>query len=104
MEDLYVSNAIKRPIIRTLDILHDIVKVQGKAPEMIFIEMARGSAEDQKGKRTKTRLQQILELYKTIDTEDVRLLTKQLDDWGDTAHNRLQSDKLFLYFMQQILV
>ena len=100
LEDMYVSNAVKRPIIRTFDILKDIVKVQGKAPEMIFIEMARGASEDQKGKRTSTRLQQILDLYDKVDKEDVRILKQQLEAWGDTAHNKLQSDKLFLYFMQ----
>ena len=100
LDEMYVSNAVKRPIIRTLDILKDVVKVQGCAPERIFIEMARGATEEQKGKRTQTRRAQIDELYKKVDDEDSRLLTKQLEQWGDTAHNRLQSDKLFLYFLQ----
>lgn len=101
LDDMYVSNAVKRPIIRTLDILKDVVKAQGgKHPERIFIEMARGSNEDQKGKRTKTRYDQILELYKQVKDEDIRHLTKLLDDWGDSAHSKLQSDKIFLYFMQ----
>ncbi len=100
LDEMCVSNAVKRPIIRTLDILKDVVKVQGCAPERIFIEMARGANEDQKGKRTKTRYDQIIEFYKQIKDEDVRHLTKQLEDWGDSAHNKLQSDKLFLYFIQ----
>jgi CRISPR-associated endonuclease Csn1 len=33
LDEMYVSNAVKRPIIRTLDILKDIVKVQGCAPD-----------------------------------------------------------------------
>ena len=101
LDDMYVSNAVKRPIIRTLDIVKDVVTAQGgKHPERIFIEMARGSNEDQKGKRTKTRYDQILELYKKVKNEDVRHLTKQLEDFGNSAHNKLQSDKLFLYFIQ----
>lgn len=100
LEDMYVSNSVKRPIIRTLDILKDIVKVQRKNPDMIFIEMARGASEDQKGKRSETRLEQIYKLYEKIDSEDVRILKKYLEAWGDMAHNKLQSDKLFLYFMQ----
>ena len=99
LDEMYVSNAVKRPIIRTLDILKDVVKVQGQAPEMIFIEMARGATEDQK-KRTKSRLEQIRELYKKVKDEDVRHLNEILDQWGDSAHNKLQSDKLFLYFIQ----
>ena len=100
LDEMYISNAVKRPIIRTLDILKDIVKVKGTAPERIFIEMARGAAEDQKGKRSVTRLQQIKDLYKQVKDKDVRELQEQLDKWGDTAHNKLQSDKIFLYFMQ----
>lgn len=100
LDDMYVSNTVKRQIIRTFDILKDIKKVQKNDPKMIFIEMARGATEEQKGKRTKTRLDQIREFYDKIDTEDVRELSKQLDEWGDTAHNKLQSDKIFLYFMQ----
>lgn len=100
LDEMRVSNAVKRPIIRTLDILKDIVKVQKKQPKMIFIEMARGAKENEKGQRTNTRLQQILNLYGKVDTEDVRILKQQLDEWGDLAHNKLQSDKLFLYFMQ----
>lgn len=100
LDEMYVSNAVKRPIIRTLDILNDIVKVQGKEPpKAIFIEMARGADGKQKG-RTSTRLEQLKEYYKKIDTEDVRELNQRLDEWGDTAHNNLQSDKLFLYFLQ----
>lgn len=100
LDEMCVSNAVKRPIIRALDILKDVVKVQGHAPERIFIEMARGASEEQKGKRTKTRLAQIYELYEKVRDEDIRHLTKQLEEWGETAHNRLQSDKLFLYFIQ----
>ena len=100
LDEMSVSNAVKRPIIRTLDILKDVVKVQGRAPERVFVEMARGANEDQKGKRTSSRLQQIRELYDKVKDEDVRELQTVLDAWGDTAHNKLQSDKLFLYFIQ----
>ena len=100
LDELYISNAVKRPIIRTMDILKDIAKVQKSAPERIFVEMARGANEDQKGKRTVTRLQQIQDLYKKVKDEDIRKLQSVLDAWGDSAHNKLQSDKLFLYFIQ----
>lgn len=100
LDEMYVSNPVKRPIIRTLDILSDIVKIQGHAPERIFIEMARGANEDQKGKRTQSRLMQIRELYKKVKDEDVRQLSAWLDEQGEAANNKLQGDKLFLYFMQ----
>ncbi len=100
LSDMYISNAVKRPIIRTLDIVGDVVKAMGCAPEKIFVEMARGSLPDQKGKRTVTRKQQILEMYKKVESEDVPQLMKELEAMGDMADNRLQSDRLFLYYMQ----
>ena len=100
LDDMYISNAVKRPIIRTLDIMQDIVKAQGQDPERIFIEMARGATEEQKGKRTKTRLEQIQKLYEQVKNEDVLRLSEQLEKWGDEAHSKLQSDKVFLYFIQ----
>ena len=100
LDDMYISNAVKRPIIRTLDILSDIVKANKCAPKKIFIEMARGGKPDDKGKRTLSRYAQLTDLYNKCDTEDTRRLTKELSELGETAENRLQSDKLFLYYMQ----
>ncbi len=100
LEGMYVSSAVRRPILRALDITDDVVKALGAPPKKIFVEMARGGLPDQKGKRTKTRKQQLLELYQKINTEDVRLLEKELEDMGELADNRLQSDALFLYYLQ----
>lgn len=105
LEEMRVSNAVKRPIIRTLDILKDVEKIRGREPAKVFVEMARGGTEDRKGKRTDPRLTQIQDLYKQRELykqfeEEVRELQNRLDQWGDEAHNRLQSDKIFLYFMQ----
>ncbi len=100
LDDMYVSNTVKRQIIRSLAICSDVEKAMGCPPERIFVEMARGSTPEQKGKRTQTRKQQILEWYKHIKGEDVRNLTAELEALGEMADNRLQSDKLFLYYMQ----
>lgn len=99
LEEMYVSNAVKRPVCRTLDIVNDVVKAFG-APAKIFVEVTRGADEARKNKRTKTRKQQILELYEQCKTEDVRLLREQLEAMGEYADNKLQGDKLFLYYMQ----
>ena len=97
MDLLYLSNTVKRSIYRTLDIVKDVVKVMGVPPKKIFVEMARGTTKDQKGKRTKTRKSQISDLYKHCAEEDVRELSALLDTKDD---NSLQSEKLYLYFMQ----
>lgn len=95
LDQRYVSNSVKRPIYRTLSILQDIRKACGQAPVKIFVEMARGGGE--KGKRTKTRRDQIQELYRTMNEEEVRELSEQLEGRTD---NELQSEVLFLYFLQ----
>ena len=97
---MYVSNAVKRPIFRTADIVQEVVKAMGEPPAKIFVEMARGGTPEQKGKRTKTRKNQLLELYKQIKSEDTRHLTEKLEEMGVMADNRLQSDRLFLYYLQ----
>ena len=99
LDEMYISNAVRRPIYRTLDIVKDVVKAFG-VPSKIFVEMTRGGTADQKGKRTKTRKQQILDLYEKCKDEDVRILRQQLEAMGDYADNKLQGDKLFLYYMQ----
>lgn len=100
LDEMYVSNAVKRPIFRTLDIVQDVVKANGCAPKRIFVEMARGGTAEQKGKRTKSRKEQLLELYKQVKTEDSRRLQKELEEMGTMVDNRLQSDRLFLYYLQ----
>ena len=99
LDDMYISNAVRRSIYRTLDIVKDVTKAFG-VPQKIFVEMTRGGSPDQKGKRTKTRRQQILEIYEKCKEEDVRELKKQLESMGEYVDNRLQADRLFLYFMQ----
>ncbi len=98
MDEMYISNAVRRPIYRTMAIVKDVEKAFG-APDKIFIEMTRGGNADLKGKRTKTRQQQIREYYDKAKG-DVRDLKKKLEDMGEYVDNKLQSDRVFLYFMQ----
>ena len=100
LSDMYVSNAGKRAIYRTWDIVQDVVKANGKAPDKIFVEMARGGAPEQKGKRPQSRKDQLLALYKSVKSEDSRKLEKELQAMGAAADGRLQDRKLFLYYLQ----
>ncbi|MBQ8907398.1 MAG: type II CRISPR RNA-guided endonuclease Cas9 [Clostridia bacterium] len=100
MDEMYLSNGVRRSILRTLDVLADIVKVNDAPPKKIFIEMARGGSPKDKGKRTSSRYQQLKELYAKCSLEDVRELEAQLDAMGEDRDNRLQGEKLFLYFLQ----
>lgn len=97
MEELGISNAVKRPVTRTLAVVKDVTSTLGHAPKKIFVEMARGA--DEKKQRTVTRKDQLLELYKSCK-EDTSELERHLDAMGDTANNQLQSEALFLYYIQ----
>lgn len=95
LDDMYISNAVKRPIYRTLDIVKDVKKACKNPPRKIFIEMTRGGGE--KGKRSVSRRKTIEEYYKNFSKQDVREISQLLDSKTD---NELRSEVLYLYFMQ----
>lgn len=99
LDEMYVPNGVKRSIIRSMDIVSDVVKVCGKSPQKIFIEMSRGDIEDRKAPKT-SRLKQLEELYSKIKNEDVKELWESLKAMGDDANNKLQSEWLYLYYLQ----
>lgn len=100
LDEMYVSSAVKRQIYRALDIVKTVVKVMGSAPKKVFVEMARGGTPDQKGKRTKSRLDQLNELYRRVRDDDAKAVDDALSNMGDSAQNRLQADALFLWTLQ----
>lgn len=100
LEDMYLSNAVKRPVRQALEIVTEVTKALGMPPARIFVETTRGAKPEQKNRRTKTRRQQLEELYAKCDAEDVRILQQQLSDMGDSAETQLQSEALFLYYTQ----
>ena len=90
LDDLYISNRVRRMIFRALAVFDDILEVQGgELPDKIFIEMAR---EDGEKKRTKSRKNQLKELLKG-NTELLNELENKTDD-------DLRGKKLYLYFAQ----
>ena len=97
LDEMYVSNAVKRPIIRALKIVDEVTRAIGYAPSKIFVEMARDVNGPSKRKRTKSRKEQLLEIYRQFADEDVRRLRDELEKTDESA---LQRDVLFLYFMQ----
>lgn len=95
VEDLYCSPAVKRAIWRSVCLAREIEKVQGCPPKRIFIEMARGEEKDKK--RTKSRKEKLLDLYKSIEDDKRDGWIKEIEA---TEDRRFLSDKLYLYYMQ----
>lgn len=98
VKDLYVSPANKRAIWQTIQIAEEIRKVMRGEPKKIFIEMARGEDSGKKGakKRTQSRKDKLIELYKNCEM-DTRDWIKEIEDRNERDFNSM---KLFLYYTQ----
>lgn len=96
LNELYIAPAVRRSIRQTLRIVDEIIDIRKSVPEKVFIEMARGSAQEVKGKRTESRKSKLLALYAMCREESAALQT-QLENETD---DRLRSDKLYLYYTQ----
>ena len=101
MDALYLPKPVRRAVTRTLDIMKELRSLLPEKPDRIFIEMARGGEPNKKGKRTKSRKEQITEwltaMRADLSKSEYNELTSQLNSLED---NRLRSDKYYLYFMQ----
>lgn len=96
LNDMYIAPAVRRSIRQTLRIVDEIVDIKKSVPEKIFIEMARDSSKDMKGRRTESRKNNLLTLYANCKEQAAELLPMlEKEDEG-----RLRSDKLYLYYTQ----
>ena len=95
LEGMYLSPSVKRMVWQTLKIIREITEVRGSAPSKIFVEMARDDAQTKaknKGKRTKSRKDFLLECYK-----DDKAWKDELTSVDD---GELRAKKLYLYYLQ----
>ena len=94
LDEMYISNAVKRPIFRTIDIVKEIKSIMKKDPKKVFIEVAR---QKQEKKRTKSRKDSLKDLYKGLEQEYREEWSKRLENVSD---DKLKSDRYYLYYMQ----
>lgn len=95
LQDTYFSAPVKRMIWQTILIMKELENVIGCPPSRVFIEMTRKHEEK---KRTTTRKDKFLSLYKTVKDEMI--------DWkkviNDADNNgQLKSKKMYLYLTQK---
>ena len=91
--ELPASPAVKRAAWQTVMIAKEIGKIMDRAPEKIFIETTRSESEK---KRTISRKDSLLELYKHIKTDE----KNWVEDIKQTDEKDFRSMKLFLYYTQ----
>ena len=93
VESLYVSPKVKRPIYQAMQIVEELVKINGCEPKKVFIEVARGPEEK---KRTVTRKEKLVELYKVCKKDNEELYNSIIS----TDENEFRRDALYLYYTQ----
>ncbi len=97
VHNLYCSPAVKRTIWQSIKIIDELVKVEGHAPEKIFLEATRdGEDPRQKGEKL-SRHRQLKDKYSAIKSEEAKELLEELNSYEPRD---LQSKKLYLYFSQ----
>lgn len=96
IEDMYISPSVKRSVRQALKIIDEITDIKKSAPAKIFVEVARGTKENLKGKRTVSRKDRLIELYKACGEESNQLFERLCNE----DENRLRRDKLYLYYTQ----
>lgn len=121
VEDLYCSPAVKRGIWNSIKLVKEIMKIEGKAPKKVFIEMTRGeeltSQKDNKKAKPDSRKKRLQELYDSLSKKDwqdlyTSLNTSNVDIDGEknikknflSNYNELfdkrKKDKIYLWFTQ----
>lgn len=95
LEEMYFSAPVKRMVWQTILIIRELEKVLGKPPKKLFVEMTRG---EQEKKRTTTRKQKFLDLYKNVKEEDVKW--KEVIEDADKS-GVIRSKKMYLYLTQK---
>ena len=91
--------AIKKGILQSIKIVDELVKVMGRRPESIVVEMARENQYTNQGKsnsqqRLKRLEESLKELGSKILKENIPAKLSKIDN------NALQNDRLYLYYLQ----
>lgn len=93
VEALYISPKVKRPIYQTMQIVEELVKINGCEPKKIFVEVARGEEEK---KPTVSRKSRLIERYKACKKDNEELYKSLLE----RDENEFRRDALYLYYTQ----
>lgn len=95
LDDMYISPSVKRSVWQSIRIVEEIKKIMGSEPNKIFIEMTRTNRADKK--RTSSRRDRLIALYKNLNTANSKEILKDLKGRDDFE---LRKKKLYLYYTQ----
>ena len=96
IKNLYCSPPVKRGVWQTVKIVQELISIIGYEPRKIFIEVTRSNEDDKtKKQREKLRIRRKEQLIDVLKND--KELLKEL---GEISDEKLQSKKMYLYFMQ----
>lgn len=102
VENTYLSPGVKRSVWQAIKICDEISKIKKQSPKRLFLEMTRSNGE--KGKRTDSRKQRILNLYadakKTVNDYEKEYLTDLENSLKNIEESVMKSKRLYLYYLQ----
>lgn len=100
LDSYYFSAPVKSMIWNILKMLKEQVRIMGENPECICIEMTRENNKNKKGKKTKSRKEKFLDLYKKHGTKEEKEYWKKVIEKAD-EDGLLKTDKMYLYLSQK---
>ncbi len=100
LDELPGSPALRRGINQALRIVDEIVHVAGRAPEAIYVEVARSDEWSKRGSRTKKRYDALKEALKKFKEEAPHFWDADLERDFKGLTNKDLDERLTLYFMQ----
>ena len=99
IDDLHASPAVKKQVWQSLRIVDELIHIMGHKPAKLFIEVARGPEDDKKGKRTRSRKENLLEAMKKGRlTDEDREIIASLESTDESLVSK--RDRLYLYYSQ----
>lgn len=104
VKEMYCSPSVKRSVWQAFSLIKMLVKETGKTPDKIFIEVTRGADNDKKGKRTNSRKENLLALYKEVEKLKNDIYREDLESFKNMSerndNNYFNPEKIYLYFLQ----
>ena len=95
LESMYMSPAVRRATWRTISVVRDVIDCIGHEPKKVFVETTRDVRGANEGKRTESRKNALIQLYKAC---------KEDPQWVSDLENReeadLKSRNVYLYYTQ----
>lgn len=95
IRSMYCSMAVKRAIWRSIELVREIVEIEGAPPERLFLETTSGNA--RRGQNKFLRKNELIARYRALGESGKEFLAA-IEKTPEVCFN---SDRLYLYYLQE---